>query len=123
MKHRFLSLAAMFVLATASTALAQAPAGSGGGAPNRAAQRMQMMMNGITLTPVQQTSIDSIVAAYQTQMPAMTPGQRPDSAAMATRRETMMRRDRDIRAVLTPDQQKVFDNNVETMRANMPGRP
>jgi Spy/CpxP family protein refolding chaperone len=128
MKSRILSIAAMLTVASASAALAQTPAaapqqGQGQG-QNRGAQRMAMMMQGITLTPAQQTQIDSIVARYTAQMPAFQPGQqRPDSAQMANRREMTMRRDREIRDVLTTDQQKVFDNNVATMRANMPQRP
>jgi Spy/CpxP family protein refolding chaperone len=126
MKSRILALAAMFTVGTASVALAQGGGGTPGqgGGQNRGAQRMAMMMQGITLTPAQQTQVDSIVARYAAQMPAFQPGQqRPDSAQMASRRELSNRRDREIRDVLTPDQQKVFDNNVATMRANMPQRP
>jgi Spy/CpxP family protein refolding chaperone len=128
MKNRVLSLAAMLVLGTASVAVAQQPpqgppAGGQGPGPNRGAQRMQIMMQGITLTPAQQTQVDSIMARYQAQMPAMTPGQRPDSAQMAQRREMTQHRDTDIRAVLTSDQQKIWDNNLSQMRANMPQRP
>jgi Spy/CpxP family protein refolding chaperone len=128
MKSRILALAAMLTVAGASAAVAQAPGGSPPqgqqGGQNRGAQRMAMMMQGITLTPAQQTQVDSIVARYAAQMPAFQPGQqRPDSAQMANRREMTTRRDREIRDVLTTDQQKVFDNNVATMRANMPQRP
>ncbi len=127
MKRRIASLAAVFCLATASVALAQAPAaappqgGPGGqGGPNR---RMAMMMQGITLTPAQQARIDSINTRYQAQMPAFTPGQPMDSTARANRRDMTMRRDAEIRAALTADQQTMWDHNAEQMRANMPQRP
>lgn len=129
MKRSTLSLAALLTIAAAGTVSAQTPAATPpaqGGQPgqNRGAQRMAMMMQGITLTAAQQAQVDSIVAKYQAQMPAMQPGQgRPDSATMANRREQMMRRDQEIRAVLTPEQQRTFDTNVQNMRANMPGRP
>ena len=115
--RRILSAAAMLLIATAGTAVAQ------GQGPNRAAMRMQALLNGITLTPAQQTRVDSINTAFQSQMPAFTPGQRPDSASMAQRRALGARRDSTIRAVLTPDQQATWDRNMEQMRANMPQRP
>ena len=136
MKRRILSLAALLTIATASAAFAQAgggtppppPQGGGmgggmGGGGGRAAQRMAALLEGITLTPAQHTSIDSINAAYLASMPAFTPGQRPDSAQMAQRREMSMRRDLAIRTLLTSDQQKIWDHNIEVMRANMPQRP
>jgi Spy/CpxP family protein refolding chaperone len=127
MKRRIAALAAVFCLATASAALAQ---GSGSGAPpqgggqNRAAQRMAALLQGITLTPAQQARVDSINADFQARMPQFTPGgPRPDSAQMAQRRALGASRDSTIRAALTPEQQAVWDHNMEQMRANMPQRP
>jgi len=79
-------------------------------------------MAGITLTDAQRTTVDSIAQAYRSQMPPFTPGQPPDSAAQAKRMEVMGKQNDAIRKVLTPDQQKIFDKNVEDMRANT-GRP
>jgi Spy/CpxP family protein refolding chaperone len=44
---------------------------------------------------------------------------------MAARRETMRKQQDEIRNVLTPEQQQVFDKNVTEMRATMGrrGRP
>jgi Spy/CpxP family protein refolding chaperone len=84
---------------------------------------MEMLMQGITLTDTQKASVDSIAASYRAQMPAMTPGQPPDSAARAKRMEIMQKQYADVRTVLTADQQTVFDKNLETMRANMANRP
>ncbi len=102
----------------ASPAIAQNPQGGmggmGQGGPNR---RMQMLFNGITLTTQQQAKVDSIEGAYAPRMRALfTPGQRPDSAARAQMATLREQENRDLRAVLTPEQQTVFDKNV----ANMP---
>jgi len=97
--------------------------GGGGGGRGGSARRMQALLQGITLTPAQQVSVDSINAAFQGRMPAFTPGTPPDSAARAQRMAIGTERDAALRAVLTPDQQRVWDTNVQTMQANMPQRP
>jgi Spy/CpxP family protein refolding chaperone len=105
----------------AAPALAQGgpPPGIGQGGPGR---RMQMLMQGITLTAQQQASVDSIVAAFRAQMPPFTPGQMPDSATMARRRELTDQQNAAIRAVLTPEQQAVFDRNLAAMPRMGPPR-
>ena len=109
---RIVALAGMVALA-APAAYAQ---GGGGGGQGRG---MQRLMQGITLTATQQASVDSIEKAYQSQMPPMQQGQRPDSATMAKMREVRQKEYADVRKVLTPDQQKTFDKNIEDMRAQM----
>lgn len=84
---------------------------------------MQMLFQGIDLTDAQKAQIDSIQMAYRAKMPERTAGQRPDSAARAAMRETMRDEAADFRKVLTPDQQKVFDKNVEEMRNRRGGGP
>jgi Spy/CpxP family protein refolding chaperone len=83
---------------------------------------MMMLMRGIELTETQKAKMDSIGTAYRAQMPRFTPGETPDSASRAKRREMMERQSADIRALLTPDQQKTFDANVAEMRARMQER-
>ncbi len=127
MKNRIFTLAATLMIGAATAAMAQAPGGGGGmgmgqGGGNRAAQRMQALLQGITLTPAQQATIDSINTAFQGRMPAFTPGQRPDSAQRAQRMQLTQERDAAIRNVLTPDEQKIWDNNMAQMRANMQNR-
>ena len=114
----FALLAALLVLG-APAAFAQ-----GGGPPQGQGRgrQMEMLMQGITLTDAQKASVDSIVTAYRAQMPPMQQGTPPDSAARAKRMEVMQKQMADVRAVLTKEQQAVFDKNVETMRQNM-GRP
>ena len=112
----FALLAALIAFA-APSAFAQGGGGQGGGR----GRQMEMLMKDITLTDAQKASVDSITQSFRAQMPAFTPGQPPDSAARAKRMEVMQKQTAAVRAVLTPDQQKVFDKNV----AEMPqmGRP
>jgi Spy/CpxP family protein refolding chaperone len=112
----FVVLAALFAFA-APAAYAQ-----GGGGQGRGARQMEMLMQGITLTDAQKTSVDSIVGAFRAHMPPMQQGTPPDSATRAKRMEVMGKQNAEIRKLLTADQQKVFDKNVEDMR-NMAGRP
>jgi len=129
---RYLIIPMLALALSANAAMAQQtppagspPPGMGGGGPGRggSARRMAMLLQGITLTPAQQVSVDSINAAFQGRMPAFTPGTPPDSAARAQRMAIGTERDAALRAVLTPDQQRVWDTNVQTMQANMPQRP
>ena len=117
---RVAALVAALVAFGAPAAFAQG--GGGGGQGRGGARMMEMMMKDITLTDAQKASVDSIVTSFRAQMPAFTPGQPPDSAARAKRMEVMGKQNAEIRKVLTADQQKVFDKNVEDMR-NMAGRP
>jgi Spy/CpxP family protein refolding chaperone len=116
---RIYALLATLVAFAAPAAYAQ---GGGGGGQGRGARMMERLMTGITLTDAQKATVDSIAQAYRAQMPPFTPGQPPDSAAQAKRMEVMTKQNADIRKVLTADQQKIFDKNIEDMRANM-GRP
>jgi Spy/CpxP family protein refolding chaperone len=116
---RTYALLAALVAFAAPAAYAQ---GGGGGGQGRGARMMERLMTGITLTDAQKATVDSIAQAYRAQMPPFTPGQPPDSAAQAKRMEVMTKQNADIRKVLTADQQKIFDKNLEDMRANM-GRP
>jgi Spy/CpxP family protein refolding chaperone len=114
----FALLAALFAFA-APAVYAQ---GGGGGGQGRGNRMIERLMTGITLTDAQKASVDSIAQSYRSQMPPFTPGQPPDSATQAKRMEVMGKQNDAIRKVLTPDQQKIFDKNIEDMRANM-GRP
>jgi Spy/CpxP family protein refolding chaperone len=120
------SLALLFLsllLAAATVGAAQSPAGGPGrGGGGFAQRRMQRLLQGITLTAAQQTKVDSITAKYRAQLPPFTPGAPPDSATRAKMRALFGNQDEEIRAVLTPDQQKVWDQNVTEMRNRMQQR-
>ena len=108
------ALGAALLLAVAPMANAQGGGGMGGG--RGGGRMMAMLFKGIDLTDAEKAQVDSIQAAYRAKMPARTPGQAPDPSARAAMREVMQKETADLRSVLTPDQQKVFDKNVEDMR-------
>jgi len=113
--------------AAASVAEAQRPpaggatpgSGMGGGAGRG---RMQaMLFEGITLTAAQQTQIRAITEKAakdrKDHMPAGGMGGAPDPAMRKMMTEMQAKHHSDMRAVLTADQQKVFDTNVAAMQA------
>jgi Spy/CpxP family protein refolding chaperone len=118
-------LVALAVSATAAHAQQQPasppPAGQGGGMGRQGGgqRRMQALMQGITLTPAQQASVDSITTAFRAKMPAFTPGTPPDSATRAQMMQVSQQRDAAIRAVLTPEQQRTWDTNMQNVQAQM----
>ena len=122
MRIRLTVIVSVLALLGSSAALAQNPGGGPASPGGFAARRMQRLLQGITLTPEQQAKVDSITARYSAQMPAFTPGVMPDSATRAKMRDLNEHQDAEIRTVLTPDQQKVFDDNVAQMRARMQQR-
>jgi Spy/CpxP family protein refolding chaperone len=123
MKFRLALLTAALVAASASPAIAQGPPPGGPGGGGFGQRRMQMMLNGITLTTAQQAQFDSIQTAFRAKMPAFTPGEMPDQAAMQQRRAVMASQDSSLRAVLTPEQQAAWDRNAEQARSMMQRRP
>jgi Spy/CpxP family protein refolding chaperone len=114
MKARLAILTGALMLLGGSLAVAQGP-GPGGFAQ----RRMQALLQGITLTDQQKTQVDSITKSYEAMRPAFTPGERPDSATRAKMREVNQQQDAAIRAILTADQQKVWDANVAQMQTRM----
>ena len=92
----------------------------GPGGPGGPGRRDEMLMRGITLSADQQQRIDSIRASYRTQMDQLRQQGGGDREAMRGQmRPLMERQPADIRAVLTPDQQTTFDQNVAEMRSRM----
>lgn len=123
MSRSMAALSIGLMLVATSVVAAQSPNGGGmAGGGGFAQRRMQRLLQGITLTPDQQTKVDSITAKYRAQMPAFTPGTPPDDATRAKMRALFGNQDEEIRAVLTPDQQKVWDQNVTEMRNRMQQR-
>ncbi len=120
MRGRIAVLFIPLVLIAAAAATAQTPGGGPGGGFGQ--RRMQRLFQGITLTAEQQAKVDSITAKYRAQMPAFTPGTPPDSATRAKLRALYGNQDEEIRALLTPDQQKVWDTNETEWRNRMQQR-
>lgn len=114
------------------TMQADSTRGARGGQPAFAGRAL---LRDITLTPEQQTRVDSIQAKFAEQSRAMRPGRpgagangrsdvarrdRPDSATMAKlraeRQQAMAQVTSELRSVLTSEQQVVFDRNVAAMK-------
>ena len=81
----------------------------------------EMLFSGITLTADQRAQIDSIRAKYRAQNQGLDP--RNNEADRETMRQRMQSQMSEVRAVLTSDQQAVFDKNVADMRSRMRGGP
>lgn len=112
---RFL-MAAALVLA-ASTAAAQAPgtppAGQG---QDRMARQNELLFKDITLTADQKAKIDTIQAKAREESRAMmTPGTPMDSTTRAKMADARTKQMDAIRAVLTAEQQPIFDKNLAAM--------
>lgn len=121
---RIITAAAMVLVA--STAAAQGGQGGGQGmTPEQRQQRQnEMLFKGITLTDVQKAKVDTIqVKAREAQAALMQAGGMQDPAnrekMMANRTKQMA----DIRAVLTAEQQVIFDKNVAEMPQGGGRRP
>jgi Spy/CpxP family protein refolding chaperone len=73
-----------------------------------------MMFEGITMTDAQKAQVDSIHARHRGEMQGLDP--RNNAGDREKMRQMMQAHMAEIRAVLTPDQQAVFDRNVAQMR-------
>ena len=100
----------------AGATVASAQGGPGG----RGARGMQMLLEGITLTADQQTKFDAITTKYRAQMQELMPngmqGGPPSDDVRHKMEEMREHQTHDIRELLTDDQRKIFDANVETQK-------
>lgn len=130
-----MAVAGLALCASATIASAQGtppagppPGGQGGpGGPGaRGGRGMAMLMEGITLTDAQQAKLDSITAKYRAERQKMMPngmqGGPPDDSMRQKMMEMMEKQNAEIRAILTADQQKLFDANVEKRKQMMQQR-
>ena len=98
------------------------PGGMGGGRGGMMARQNEMLFKDITLTDAQKAKIDSIQAKGREEMMAMMQGGGQDMSAMREMMGQMRAKQMaDLRAVLTPAQQPVFDKNVAEMPQGGPG--
>lgn len=122
-----LAVAGVALCASASIASAQgAPAGAPpqgppqggpqGGPGARGGRGMAMLFEGITLTDAQQKQVQDISEKYRAQQRELMPngmqGGPPDSTTRAKMDDLRTKQNAEIRAVLTADQQTIFDKNV-----------
>jgi len=120
---RIAALGVALLASTTAIAGAQAPAagapqqqgGPGGGRGNRT-------LNGIELTDAQKTKVAEINAKYQPELQAIRESMQGggDRAQAFTKMQAINdKRNPEIRAVLTADQQVIFDKNLAEQKARM----
>lgn len=124
MKTTLRVLAAALVVASASVAQAQGGGGGGGGnMQERMAQQRAMMFEGITLDAAQKTKIDSIQASSQKARmelrAGMTQGTPPSPEMREKQQALQADEQKAIKAVLTKEQNEVYDKNMAAMRERM----
>ena len=128
-RFRMVALGAALVFGVSASA--QAQAGTAGRPSQRGAQMREVtagpLFRGITLTDAQKAQLRTVGEKYATLRQEMRKDgrggaqgagerQRPDSATRAKMGELMQRQQADLRAVLTAEQQKTFDQNVAQLR-------
>ena len=121
---RIAMMVAALTLSVSTIARAQDPQPQGQGGGRGRGMNMQALLKDVNPTPAQQAQIDSITKKYGAERQSLMEAARGgDQEARGKMRELMTKQTDAIKAVLTDDQKKIFDKNVEEMRANMPQRP
>lgn len=118
---RMMALGAALLIGGAT--LVQAQAGGTQQGERRGARNMEL--NGIELTDAQKTQLEAIQKKYQPEMMAirnemMNGGDR--ATLMKKAADLRDKQAKEIRPILTPDQQVVFDKNLAEQRARMQQR-
>jgi Spy/CpxP family protein refolding chaperone len=91
--------------------------GSGGQHMRRGGPRGDQMLKDLNLTKDQQAQVQLIRDRYRLKADSLrVGGAAPDSTSRAAFRSMMMQEMSEIRAVLTPDQQKQFDDKMAKMK-------
>jgi Spy/CpxP family protein refolding chaperone len=101
-------------------AATQAPTQQGGGGGGRGG--FNRTLSGIELTEAQKAKVAEIQAKYQPEMQAIRESMQGggDRAAGFTKMQALNeKRNPEIRAVLTPEQQVIFDKNLAEQKARM----
>ena len=119
---RIAALGVALLAGTAAIAGAQAaapaPAQQGGGG----GRGFNRSLNGIELTEAQKAKVAEINAKYQPELQAIRESMQGggDRAQAFTKMQAINdKRNPEIRAVLTPDQQVIFDKNLAEQKARM----
>ena len=125
---RIAALAAALCAGITSIAAAQGkPEPQGKGEMRRGGGMGGMLLKDITLTDAQKEQIKTIREKYMPQQmelrkAAQATGSPPDEATHGKMMDLQAKQVADIRAVLTADQQAVFDKNLAEMKARMDAR-
>jgi Spy/CpxP family protein refolding chaperone len=122
---RIATLAVAFCTGLASVAAAQGqPEPQGQGEARRGGGMGGMLLKDITLTEAQKDQIKTIREKYLPQQMELrkatqATGGPPDEATRAKMTDLQEKQAAEIRAVLSADQQKIFDQNLKAMRDRM----
>jgi periplasmic protein CpxP/Spy len=117
-KLAMVALAVLCMGGTASVAAAQGGGGSMGGGRGRgnAIDRVLTQPTAITLTADQQTKVDSLKKAMTEEQSSARESAGDDRQAMMGKFQELNKKYMDaVRGLLTPEQQKTFDENVAAM--------
>ena len=113
---RTAALVAALLIGGAAIASAQGAMQQGGQA------RRNMQLDGIELTDAQKVKLEEIQRKYQPEMQALRSEFQNGGDRAELMKKSAALRDRssaEIRAILTPDQQVVFDKHTAEMKARM----
>ena len=113
---RIAALVAALLITSAAMASAQGAMQQGG------QSRRNVQLDGIELTDAQKSRLDEIQKKYQPEMMALRTELQNGGDRSELMRKSSALRDRssaDIRAILTADQQVVFDKHTAEMKARM----
>jgi len=113
---RIVALVAALLLGGAVLASAQGAMQQGGQG------RRNMQLDGIELTDAQKAKLEEIQKKYQPEMTALRSEFQNGGDRAVLMKKSAALRDRssaEIRAILTPDQQAVFDKHTTEMKARM----
>ncbi len=126
---RIATLAAALCVGMTTVAAAQGtePPQQGQGEARRGDRMGGMLLKDITLTDAQKDQIKTIREKYLPQQVELrkqvqATGGPPDDATRAKMTDLRDKQAAEIRAILTPDQQKVFDHNLHEMKEEMDRR-
>jgi len=120
---RIAALGVALLAGTTAIAGAQAPAAAQQqGGPGGGGRGFNRTLNGIELTEAQKGKVAEINAKYQPELQAIRESMQGggDRAEAFTKMQAINdKRNPEIRAVLTPDQQVIFDKNLAEQKARM----
>jgi Spy/CpxP family protein refolding chaperone len=124
---RIATLAFALCVGLASIAAAQGQPEPGQGEMRRGGGMGGMLLKDITLTDSQKAQVKTIREKYLPQQmelrkAAQASGGPPDEATRGKMMDLQEKQAAEIRAILTADQQKVFDGNLKEMRDRMEAR-